>query len=173
MVMDLLFFSLLLACCCYEVQTRDFCKNLPAGQYCTDNLNGYYNCGDTNSRGILYKCRRNTRCSCHLKKNCVLPRNEICQSYKDPLPFARNFMLSGFALETVTLPDGTAKRQNLHGQVFRNSETGKFRRERWTGLTGNANSYQFEYFFLKNNGKYLRVSEAHFILSFILDGSSN
>ena len=167
-----IFLSVLLFCtfCCFEkVQGRGsprgyggyvsskFCQGLPAGQYCTKNLNGYYNCNGRNSAGILYKCGRNRRCSCQFDKKCVLPRGEICQQYKKPLPWAPNFMLAGLAIETVTAVDGTVKKQNLHGQVFKNSESGKYRRERWTGSTNNPNTYSFEYLFRQKNGKYLKV----------------
>ena len=86
-----------------------------------------------------------------------MPRKEICQGYKTSFPFAKNFHLAGFAVETVTAVDGTMKKQNIHGQIFHNSVTGKFRRERWTGSTNNPNTYRFEYLFLQGNGKYLRV----------------
>ena len=148
---------LLAACHIHKTQAGSFCKDLPAGQYCSKSLNGYYNCNGRSSRGILYKCRGSNQCICHLNKKCVVPRKEICRAQQRPLPFVENYMLVGFGVETVTAVDGSAKTQNLHGQVFRNSVTGKFRRERWTGSTNNPNTYWFQYYFLQPNGKYSRV----------------
>lgn len=154
-----LFFPLLFAACyCYKAQTANFCKDLPAGQYCTNNLNGFYSCNGRNSRGILYKCRGSNKCSCHLSKKLIVPIREICRARQRPLAFAKNYMIAGPGIETVTAVDGSVKTQILHSQVIRNSVTGKFRRERWTGSTNNPNTYWFQYFFLQQNGKYLKVS---------------
>ena len=65
---------LLAACHIHKTQAGSFCKDLPAGQYCSKSLNGYYNCNGRSSRGILYKCRCSNQCICHLNKK-----------YNDPL----------------------------------------------------------------------------------------
>ena len=154
----LLLFSVLFAVCySHKARRANFCKDLPAGQYCTKNLGGFYNCNGMNSRGILYKCRGTYKCSCHLSKKCVVPIREICQARQRSLPLAKNYMLAGPGVETVTAVDGSVKTQLLHSQVIRNAETGKFRRERWTGSTNKPDNYWFQYFFLQKNGKYLKV----------------
>ena len=136
-----------------------FCAGLPAGQYCSNDLKGYYNCGDGFSvAGGLYKCGLNERCSCQFKKKCVVPRREICQKYLKPLPIARNFMLSGFAEESSTTADGKVTTKNIHGTIFSNADSGKFRLEHWFGTSGEPNTYRFEYLFRNINGKYTRVS---------------
>ena len=156
---SVLLLSLLFAgCYCHESRPGNFCKGLPAGQYCSSSSNGYYNCNGRSSRGILYKCRGHKKCVCQTNKKCVVPRREICQQLSKQLPFAKNYHIGAFAVETVTATDGTVKKQNLHGQAYHNSVTGKFRRERWTGSTNNPNTYRFEYFFLQQSGKYVRVS---------------
>lgn len=164
----LLLLPLLFATCyCYSRQTASsFCRGLPAGQYCTDSLNGYYNCNGR-SRGYLYKCRGSYKCTCHLKKKCVVPRNEICRPQPTPLPFAENYMIIGFGVETITAVDGSSKTQNLHSQIISNSVTGKFRRERWTGPTHNPNTYWFQYYFLQQNGKYSLVSFFYWLIDYL------
>ena len=134
-----------------------FCAGLPAGQYCSDDLKGYYNCAGGFSAG-LYKCGSNRRCSCQFKKKCVVPKREICQKYLKPLPFARNFMLSGLAEESSTTAAGKVNSRNIHGTIFNNADSGKFRLEHWFGRSGDPNTYRFEYLFRKNDGKYTRVS---------------
>ena len=138
--------------------TSGFCTNLPAGQYCSDDLKGYYNCNGGYSRAF-YKCRSNTRCSCQFKKKCVVPMSEICQNYVGPLPFARNFMLSGFAEESSTSAEGKVTARTIHGTIFTNADLGKFRLEHWFGTSGDPNTYRFEYLIrnINGDGKYTRV----------------
>lgn len=145
-----------------SLSATSFCANLPAGQYCSDDLSGFYNCAGGMSGGKMYKCGSIKRCSCHFKKKCVIPVTEICQKYLKPLPIARNFMLSGFAEESSTTADGKVTARNIHGTIFSNADSGKFRLEHWFGTSGEPNTYRFEYLFRNSNGdgRYTRVSRS-------------
>ena len=151
----------------FEIQIHassasSFCAGLPAGQYCSDDLKGFYNCAGGLSGG-LQQCAPNARCSCQFKKKCVVPLREICQKYLKPLPFARNFMLSGIAEESSTTAEGKVTSRNIHGTIFSNADSGKFRLEHWFGTSGEPNTYRFEYLFRNTDGKYTRVSSGLFI----------
>ena len=138
-----------------------FCQGLPAGQYCSNDLQGYHDCrkGSSSQSGTLKTCGKQKRCICQFKKKCTVPISEICQQLVEPLPYVRNLMISGFAEETTKPAGGVSTTRRIHGIVFNNEDSGKFRFEKWFGTSGDPKSYFFEYFIKNSNGdgKYTRV----------------
>ena len=140
----------------HSSEITSFCQGLPAGQYCSNDLQGYFDCRRS---GIFKTCRGKKRCSCQFKKKCTVPISEICQRFMEPLPFIKNFMLSGIGVQTIKPVGGVSTTRTIHGSIFRNADSGKFRRENWFGTSGDPETYRFEYLFKNNNGdgKYTRV----------------
>ena len=148
-----------------------FCQDLPAGQYCSKDLKGYYDCRkkSSSSSGIFNKCGGQKRCICQFKKKCTVPISEICQQFIEPLPFVRNFMVSEFGEETTKPVGGVRTTRTSHATVFINSDSGKFRLEQWFGISGDPKTYLFEYLIKNSNGdgKYTRVCFFRSIYLFI------
>ena len=155
----------------HSSEITSFCKDLPAGQYCSDDLQGYYDCRrrSPSRSGIYKKCRGKKRCSCQFKKKCTVPISEICQRLVKPLPFVRNFMLTGFAEETRKSVGGVSTTKTIHGNIFKNTDAGKFRLETWIETSGDPKTYSFEYRIKNNNGdgKFTRVQYNIQIFAFL------
>ena len=139
----------------------NFCQGLPAGQYCSNDLQGYHDCqeGSTSSSGTLKTCKGRKRCSCQFQRKCTVPISEICQRSIEPLPFARNYLVSAFGEETRKSVKGILTTRTIHTSIFKNSDSDKIRRENWIGTSGDPKTYSFEYLIRNSNGdgKYTRV----------------
>ena len=86
-----------------------------------------------------------------------------------PLPYVRNVMISGFAEEIKKPVGGISTTRVIHGTVFTNANSGKFRFEQWFGNSGDPKTYLFEYLIRNSNGdgKYTRVCIFKFFYLFI------